>query len=106
MVRGLGVDEALEGLDAGDACADEDGGDDEQPGASLSELGAQQERDAERDGRERVAEVVDDVREQGDAAGQHEDRGLGASSDGKTIMVSLTASGEALTNDVLDEVPA
>jgi len=38
------VDQAQNGFRAGDACADEDRGDDEQPGPALGSLGAQQER--------------------------------------------------------------
>ena len=46
----------------------EDGGDHEQAGAALGALGPHQERDAQRDGGQRVTEIVDEVREQRDGA--------------------------------------
>jgi len=66
------VDEPRHGLDASDARADEDRGDDGETGTSLGERGAQREGDAERDGGQRVAEVVDQVGEQSDAAAGYE----------------------------------
>ena len=75
--RGLGVDQPGDGLDARDTGRDEDGGDDEQAGVSLGALGAEQERDRERDRRGGVTEVVDQVGEQRDAAAGEEDRQLG-----------------------------
>jgi hypothetical protein len=72
----LGVDQSPHRLDPGDAGGDEDRQDDEVAGAALGPLRAQGEGDPERDRRRRVAEVVDQVGEQGDAAGEDEDRRL------------------------------
>ena len=72
-----GVDEALHGLDARDAGADEDRGDDCQSGATLRDPGVQGERDPQRHGREGIAEVVDQVGEQRDAAAGEEHRRSG-----------------------------
>ena len=70
------MDEALHGLDAGHARTDKDGRDDGQTGASLGKVGVERERDSERNRGECVAEVVDQVGEQRDAAGGKEDRRL------------------------------
>ena len=70
------VDQAVDGFECRDAGADEDRRDDEIPGALLGQERAQQKRDSERDRRERVSEVVDQVGEQGHAAGREEDRAL------------------------------
>jgi len=61
MRRGLGMDEAQDRLIAGDAGRDEDRGDDEQPGDPLSADRAQEEGNAQRERRGRIAEVVDQV---------------------------------------------
>ena len=68
MSWGRGVDKASDRLIAGDTGADEDRSDDRQTGPSLGHPGVQRESDPQGDGRERIAEVVDQVREQGDAA--------------------------------------
>jgi hypothetical protein len=70
------VDDPRDRFDAGDACGDEDRTDDEQACDPLGAFGPDQERDTERNRRERVAGVVDQVGEQGDAACQQEDHGL------------------------------
>ena len=69
----LRVQEPLDRLVQGDAGGDEDRRDDGEPGELLAARAAQEERDAERDRGERVAEVVDQVREQRDRAGGGED---------------------------------
>src|SRR5439155_435815 len=76
MTDRLWVDEAVDRLDGRDAGAGEDGGDDEVTGALLGREGAQQERGAEGERGERVAEVVDEVGEQGDARCGDEHRDL------------------------------
>ena len=81
MRRWLLVDEPPHGLDTRDAGADEDRAHHEEPGDALRTLRLHQECDPERDGCQRVAEVVDQVREQRDAARQHEDGGLRERSD-------------------------
>ena len=76
VVQRCRVDETPDRFDPGDEGGDEDRGDHEQAGAALGALGSQQECDAERDGGQRVAEVVDEVREQRDGARQREHDGL------------------------------
>ena len=71
------VDEPVDRLVAGDARADEDRRDDDEAGHALGAGAAQREGDAERDRGGGVAEVVDQVGEQGDRAGRDEDEGLG-----------------------------
>ena len=70
------MDEALDRLVEGDAGGDEDREHDGEPGELLAAEGAQEERDPERHRGQRVAEVVDQVGEQRDRAGEDEDRGL------------------------------
>jgi len=73
--RGGRVNEAQHGLDCGHARADEDGRHDREACASLGDPRAQSERDAQGHGRQGVAEVVDQVGQQGDAsAGKEYDR--------------------------------
>ena len=76
MVDGLRVDEAGDRLVAGDAGADEDRGDDGEPGEALAARAAQGEGDAERDRGGGVTGVVDEVGEQRDGPGRDEDRSL------------------------------
>src|SRR4051794_5905376 len=76
MGRSLGIDQAGDRLNPGDACRDEDGRDDEKPGDALRALRAEQERNRERYRRRRIPEVVDQVREEGDAPAGDEDREL------------------------------
>src|SRR5436309_8496292 len=61
------MDEALDRLAERDEGADEDGENDGQAGETLSLCAAKEEGEAERDRGERVAEVVDQIGEQGDA---------------------------------------
>jgi hypothetical protein len=70
------VDEPVNGLDSGHAGAYEDRGNDRQPGASLRYRGAQSESDPKRDGGQGIAEVVDQVGKQGNAAAGDEHDGL------------------------------
>ena len=67
------MDEPQDGLHAGHAGADEDGRDDEQARGALGTLGPHQERDAQRNRRQRVPVVVNEVGEQGYRARQDED---------------------------------
>ena len=68
----LRVDQAVDRLEAGDAGADEDRRDDEVAGALLGPK--ERSRNAiQRHRGQRVAEVVDQVGEQRDAAGREED---------------------------------
>src|SRR5215218_2598990 len=76
MVDVLWVDQPLDGLKGGDAGTEEDRGDDEVAGTLFRSYGAQHERDGQRDRRERVAEVVDQICQQRDAAGGSEHDGL------------------------------
>src|ERR1700722_4529443 len=71
-----GVNESAEGLDAGHARADEDGGHDGEAGSPLRYLGVQGESEPERHGGQGVAEVGDEVGQQGDAAAGDEHEGL------------------------------
>ena len=73
VVGGEWVDDPVDRDDAGDDGAAEDGQDDAQPSVALGTVGAQQEGDGQRDGCERVAGVVDQVRQQRDAAGSDVD---------------------------------
>ena len=77
MVRRLLVDEPLHCFDAGHAGADEDCRDDEAACVSLGALRSHQERDPEWDRSESVAEVVDQVGKERNAARQREDGRLG-----------------------------
>src|SRR4051794_39244916 len=67
------MDQPGEGLQAGDAGREEDRRDDEQPGDPLGSLGAEQEGNSQGEGGRGVAEVVDQISEQGDAAAGDED---------------------------------
>jgi hypothetical protein len=70
------MNEASDGLYAHDPSADEDCGHDCKAGASLGDLRAQRERDSQWHGGEGIAEIVDQVGQQGDAAACHEHSGL------------------------------
>ena len=76
VIDRLRIDQAGDRLVAGDARADEDHGDDGEPGEPLAAGAAQRERDAERDRGGGVAGVVDQVGEQRDRAGGDEDQRL------------------------------
>ena len=76
VVQVLRVDRGAHRLDPRDAGADEDREDHEEARAPLGGDGAQQERDPQRDRGERVAGVVDQVGQQRDAPGAHEDQQL------------------------------
>src|SRR5215218_1338180 len=73
----LRVDEALDRLPERDAGAHEDGEDDKEPGNPLAACRAKEEGDSERKGGQRVAEVVDQVGEQGHASADDVDGDLG-----------------------------
>jgi hypothetical protein len=72
VVELLRVDQTLDRLPQRDAGADEDRCHHEVACAFLGLEGAQQERDPQRNGGQRVPEVVDQVGQQRDAAGEHE----------------------------------
>ena len=72
VVERLRVDQTLDGLHARDAGAEEDRGDDEVAGRLLAPRAPEEERDPERHGGQCVAEVVDQIREEGDAVACHE----------------------------------
>ena len=78
-----GVDDALDGEHAGSDRAGQDGEHDGEAGATLGALRAQQEGDAERDGGEGVAGVVDEVGEQRDAVGGDVDERLDGRCEGQ-----------------------
>ncbi|TMK69629.1 MAG: hypothetical protein E6G49_12415 [Actinobacteria bacterium] len=71
------MDEPADRLNSRDACTYEDRRDDEQARGPFGALGAQGEGDPQRKRGQRVAEVVDQVGEQGDAIGGDEDHRLG-----------------------------
>ena len=94
----LRVDEAEDRFVERDAGGDEDGEHDGEAGELLGAEGAQVEGDPERDGGERVAEVVDQVGEQRDRAGEGKDRDLracGESEDGEADRDGLDAGAGA-----------
>jgi hypothetical protein len=72
------MDQPRDRLDPGDAGGYEDRRDYEQPGPTLGPGGAQHEGHTERNRGAGIAEVVDQVCEQGDAAAGDEDCELGA----------------------------
>ena len=72
----LRVEEALDGFVQGNAGGDEDREDDREARELLAPEAAEEERDSERHGRERVAEVVDQVSEKRDRVRSEEDREL------------------------------
>ena len=76
MVERLRVDQAADRLHERDAGAEEDRRDDEVAGRLLASRAAEEERDPERHGGERVAEVVDQVGEERDAVARDEDDDL------------------------------
>src|SRR5687768_2377523 len=67
------VEQAVDRLPARDARRDEDRENDGQPGDALRAEAPQGEGDSERDRGRRVTEVVDQIGEQGDAAGKRKD---------------------------------
>ncbi len=81
MRQVLGVNEALDRLVERDARGYEDRRDDRETGELLGAEAAQRERDAERNRRERVSDVVDQVGKEGDRAGEEEDAELRQSGD-------------------------
>jgi hypothetical protein len=87
VVRSLWVDEAQDRLDAGHARRNEDGRHDEQARNALGARRAPREGHPERDRRGGVAEVVDQVGEQGDAAA------------GTKISVWMAAATASTTSD-------
>jgi hypothetical protein len=76
VVERLGVDQTLDRLHERDAGAEEDRRHDEVAGGGFAPRAPEEERDPERHRGQRVAEVVDQVREQGDAVAGDEYRGL------------------------------
>jgi tetratricopeptide (TPR) repeat protein len=62
------VDETLDRLNESDEGADEDGEHDAEPGNPLPARAAEEEREAERDRSQRIAEVVDQIRQAEDRA--------------------------------------
>ena len=78
MTRRFGVDEALQGFVGSDAGRHEDRRDDRETGVPFGSIRAQHERDAERNRRQCITDVVDQIGEEGDAACQDEDQGLDA----------------------------
>src|SRR5262249_2595394 len=70
------VEEAEDGLDERDDRADEDREDDREASPAFSTCAAEEEGEPERDRRQRVAEVVDQVGEQRDAEDDDVDRRL------------------------------
>lgn len=83
MSWGYRVNEAPDRLVAGYTGADEDRRDDREAGPPLRQLGTQGERDPQRHGRERIAEVVDQIGEQGDAAAGEKDGKLSDGGEGQ-----------------------
>src|SRR5580700_171269 len=70
------MNEPLHRLDARYARAYEDRGDDREASTTLSQIRTKRERDPERDSGQRIAEVVDQIGEQSNAATRHENRRL------------------------------
>ena len=70
------VDQAQDRLICCDTCGDEDSRHDRQSGEALGVLGAQRERDTERDRRQGVPTVVDQVGQQRQAAAEREHQRL------------------------------
>ena len=76
MLGCLGVDDPHDRFVGSNAGADEDRQHDGKTRVALGPLGAQCERDAKRHRCERVSDVVDQVGEESDAAGEDEDHRL------------------------------
>jgi hypothetical protein len=76
MSEVLGVEEALDRLVQGDAGGDEDRQHHRVTGQLLAPKATKEEGDAERQGRKRVAEVVNQIGEQGNRVRNEEDREL------------------------------
>jgi hypothetical protein len=77
----LRVDEPLDRLVQGNTRRDEDRQDDGETGELLASVRAQEEGDTERDGRQGITEVVDQVGEQSHRAAENEQRDLNAGCD-------------------------
>lgn len=76
MRQVLRMDEALHRLVEGDAGRHEDCRHDRKPGEPLATHAPQEEGDSERDGGERVAEVVNQIRQEGNRVREREDDDL------------------------------
>ena len=103
----VGVDEPFDRLVECDAGTHEYGEDDEVAGDLFAAGAAQEERDAERYGRQGVARVVDEVGEQRDAAASGEDDRLEccgepehAEADGNRLHSRVTADDRAVDEPV------
>lgn len=77
------MNESVHGLYAGEARADEDRGHDKQPCPTLGEVGAKCEGDAQRKRGKRIAEVVNHVSQQRNAAACEENDNLKCTGDGE-----------------------
>jgi hypothetical protein len=93
--RRLRVDQPRDRLDPGDAGGGEDRRDDEQPGPALRPGRAQQEGGTERDRRCGVAEVMDQVGEQGNTAAATKIVSCAQAATASTASESPTASSPA-----------
>ena len=94
MGRFLRVNQTSNRLHPGDGSRGEDCRDDEQPGNPLCSTGTEQECNPKRDRRTRVAKIVDQVGEEGNAAAGEENRQLsrrGHAEDGQRQPDSLQA---------------
>jgi len=76
MRQMLGVDESQDRLDEGGAGGEEDREHDGQPGEPLATNAAEEEGDSEWDRCQRVAEVVNQIREECYRVGEGDDRDL------------------------------
>ena len=76
VVERLRVDQTLDRLHECEARAEEDRRHDEVAGCLLAPLAPEEERDPERHRGQCVAEVVDEIRQQGDAVARHEQSDL------------------------------
>ena len=85
------MDGALDGLYAGDASAYEDCGHDCKAGASLGDLRVKRERDSQWHGGQGIAEIVDQVGQQSNAATRDKHDGLGDGREPRTASDSETA---------------
>jgi hypothetical protein len=72
FVEGVRVEQWVDGLDGGDTGRGEDRGHDRVPGPAFTSSADREERDAEWDRGERIADVVDQVREQRDRSRRDE----------------------------------
>ena len=76
MIGRFRLDDPDDGFVRGHAGADEDGEHDREPRVALGTCRAESEGDAQRDGCQRVPDVVDEIREQGNASRKGVDRRL------------------------------